>query len=156
MNGIPTYLEDQTNISKGRSYQVGYPALIRFQEVIDHRFFVDSYLGKIGELNVYVVKAMNMMSLCGRCGTQNEESVHVCVCGANLRDNRFLLFESNDGNTRGYGRLVFNSIVQHGLLKIFERFFYRNRYYVLTQFLDFRLLSDIVANSRTPTELEFF
>lgn len=143
MNDNAIQLKNPGIIYKKSSSASVYPVLKRFCEVIDNRFYIDTYLAKIGELKIYVAKGFNGMTICGTCGFQNNSFAQVCKCGVDLKDNRFLIFEGDDSNTRGYGKMASVPISQKSILKIYDRFFYRNRYYILVQFLDFKLLSDM-------------
>ncbi|MBN1351849.1 protein phosphatase 2C domain-containing protein [candidate division KSB1 bacterium] len=124
------------------------PVLIRFQEVINNKFCLEAFLGTFAAAKIYRARSFNGISICGNCGTRFEDAGRLCNCGSDLARNHFLILEGTDSITRGYTCFIPISNLHPNLLQIYDRFFYRSRYYVLAQNVEFkRLPSDSIRMS---------
>jgi serine/threonine protein phosphatase PrpC len=113
-------------------------------ELIVDRYQVIKVLPNLGIWKCYRVKDHQNMGCCGTCGAINPDSTIFCNrCGYQLLDSKFILLESKENLTAGMELLIKHNLNHKGILRYFDYFNWKEKYYIVAQNLDYKRLADI-------------
>jgi len=148
-NDTPVTIIPTTSSEIGPIYQP-----LSFGEIIHHRYRVDALLGPLERMNSYLVSPVDFNPpWCGQCAHEINDFDSFCPqCGFDLGQNQFLMLEGDRPTTNGFKTLMFSNIEHDGLLKVFDRFHYDGRFYIIAARWD----GETLATTPSPDAISMF
>lgn len=116
--------------------------------LIADRYEIKAVLPPIGKLQCYSVFDLLNSRRCGVCGNASDSNMNPYCdrCGYFMADNNYLLLGGTQQQTLAFDQLLRNGLEHQGILKLFDKIYHRETYFIIGQSLENMTLENVFGN----------